>query len=60
MANKEMYKETKTWNADHDSLFVDSIARIRRADFNKLYDSFMEALFTKIGVSDIVRAASSE
>ncbi len=51
-ANKEMYRETKTWSVDHDTLFVDSTARIRRASFNELYNSFMQAFFAKIGVSE--------
>jgi hypothetical protein len=59
-ANKEMYKETETWVVDYDTLFVDSIARIRRADFNELYNSFMQAFFAKIGVSEREEATASK
>jgi hypothetical protein len=51
-ANKDMYKETEKWTADYDTLFVDGTERCRREDFNKLYSSFMETLFAKIGVSE--------
>jgi hypothetical protein len=55
-ANVEMYRaELSDWREEYAEMFVSSDKRLKRVEFNRLYDDFMVQFFDDVGLRKAVR-----